>query len=308
LEVDLVSYSSWDLCQDVKSAPKVTDSVRETIHNTLDFIAEHAPPKSDYAAQALDTDTPQIYIGEYGSPLNLNGIDASMQAIRTVDREARAWGVPYTLFWQAYDNEVLIDGEEVIVDPDIESILEKEFPNGVTRNDLRGYYLRYPDGTRAPPWYYFAEAFETNQSEFHRVDLEFDHAVSSAKIDPDIEQGEGRDLTFACSEVDVETTQSSTTLNIGTPGEEGALARGVFPPEETPDRTFRWFGRPTAHTRLYIHRTELGLSGAVKELRLRGHSADEDLTAKVSLDGKSIETLTLDTNRREYSVQVNGST
>lgn len=307
LEVDLVSYSSWDLCQDVKSAPKVTDSVREKIHNTLDYVAEHAPPESEYAAQALGTDTPQIYLGEYGSPLNVNGIDKSMRAIRTVDREARAWGVPYTLFWQTYDNEVVIDGEEVIVDPDIESVLKEEFPEGVTRDDLRGYYLRRPDGTRAPPWYHFAEAFDTHQSEFHRLDLEFDRTISSATIDSDIEDGEGRELAFGCSKIDVETTQGLTTLNVGTPGEEGTLAKGAFPPEESANGTFRWFGRLAAHMRLYLHRDELDIRGSVEQLRIAGFAVDDGLSVTISLDGHTAGTRTLDGTRREYEVRIEGT-
>ncbi len=307
LDVDLVSYSAWDLCRHVISEPRMTDALREDVHETLDYIAEHAPPKSAYATRALGSDTPQVYLGEYGMALNRNGIDEAMRAIRTVDEEARDWGVPYTLFWATYDNGVVIDGEQVTVDPNIESILQEEFPEGVTRDDVRGYYLRYPDGTRTPPWYRLAEAFDTNQAEFHRLDLEFDRTISSAELDPDIERGEGRELAFTCFEIGIETTQGSTTLNVGTPREEGALARGVFPPEETNDATFRWFGRPAAHTRLYLHRGELGLQGPIEQLRLKGSGADDDLGVRVLLDGQSVEALTLDTTRREYRVQVDGT-
>lgn len=307
LDVDLVSYSAWDLCRYIKSNPRVTDEMRDEIHNTLDYIAENAPPESTYAVQALGADTPQVYLGEYGSPLNGSGIDSSMRAIRAVDTEARAWGVPYTLFWETYDNEVVIDGEEVIVDPNIESILEQEFPSGVTRDNLRGYYLHRPDGTRAPPWYYLAEEFTSNQTEFYRLDLEFEYTVSESQLNSDIESGEGRELAFACYEIGIETTRGSTTLDVGTPGEEGALARGVFPPEETTNETFRWFGRPRAQTRLYFHRDELGLQGSIKRLRLNGSGADNNLGVRVFLDERPVGTFTLDKSRRESQVQVESS-
>jgi hypothetical protein len=308
LDVDLVSYSAWDLARHVTSEPRMTEELRKDVHQTLDYIAEHAPPTSAYAARALGSQTPQIYLGEYGMALNRNGIDTAMRAIRTVDEEARDWGVPYTLFWAAYDNGVVIDGEQVVIDPDIESVLREEFPDGVTRKDVYGYYLRYPNGARTPAWYHLAEAFDKHQSEFYRLDFEFDRTISSAELDPDIERGEGRELTFTCYEIDVETTQDSTTLNVGTPGEEGAFARGVFPPEETADGTFRWFGRPAAHTRLYLHRNELDLQGPIEQLHLRGSGADDNLGARVFLDGQSVETLTLNTDSREYSVQLDETT
>jgi hypothetical protein len=308
LDVDLVSYSAWDLGRHVTSEPRMTDALRNDVHQTLDYIAERAPPKSAYAARALGPETPQIYLGEYGMALNRSGIDTAMRAIRTVDEEARDWGVPYTLFWATYDNGVIIDGEQVVIDPDIESVLREKFPDGVTREDVYGYYLRYPNGARTPAWYHLAEAFDTNQSDFYRLDFEFDRTISSAELDPDIERGEGRELTFTCYEIDVETTQGSTTLNVGTPGEEGAFARGVFPPEKTADGTFRWFGRPAAHTRLYLHRNELDLEGPLNRLHLKGSGADNDLTAKVSLDGESVGTLAPNTNSRKYTVQVGGTT
>lgn len=308
LNVDLVSYSAWDLGRHVTSEPQMTEELREDIHETLDYIAEHAPSKSEYAARALGSETPQIYLGEYGMALNRNGIDTAMRAIRTVDEEARAWGVPYTLFWATYDNGVVIDGDQVVVEPDIESILREEFPDGVTREDVYGYYLRYPNGVRTPAWYHLSEAFDHNQSEFHRLDLEFEQTISSAELDPDIERGEGRELAFACFEIKVETTRSSTALNIGTLGEEGAFTRGVFSPEDTADGTFRWFGRPAGHTRLYLHRDELDIQGFIEEIRLQGSGADDELEANVFLDEQSVGTLSLDTNRGEYSVQIDETT
>jgi hypothetical protein len=308
LNVDLVSYSAWDLGRHVTSEPQVTEELREDVHETLDYIAEHAPPKSEYAARALGPETPQVYLGEYGMAMNRNGINTAMRAIRTVDEEARAWGVPYTLFWATYDNGVVIDGEQVVVEPDIESILREEFPEGVTRQDVYGYYLRYPNGARTPAWYHLAEVFNNNQSDFHRLDLKFEQTISSAELDPDIERGEGRELAFACFEINIETTRSSTALNIGTSGEEGAFTRGIFPAEETPDATFRWFGRPAGHTRLYLHRDELDIQGSIEEIRLKGSGADDDLEAKVFLDEQSVGTLSLDTNRGEYSVQLDETT
>jgi hypothetical protein len=84
---DLYSYSAYDTCVDGKR-----------FRATLDYLAAQAPDSAAFGAR-------NVYIGEFGIPENEYGTPASLAATRRTVQEALAWGCPYVVYWQLYDNE-----------------------------------------------------------------------------------------------------------------------------------------------------------------------------------------------------------
>ncbi|WP_440991970.1 CARDB domain-containing protein [Haloarchaeobius baliensis] len=304
LDVDLVSYSAWGLCGHLGSYPRLNEEARRSVRETLDYVQSHAPEPTDYVRRVLGDDAKTVYVGEYGGAIQRSGVDPVMRAVRGVTEEALDWGAPYTLFWTTYDNEVHIDGERVVVDPDIEERLRAAFDDGPDIEDVLGFYLVRPDGSRAPAWFYLAEVLGTNAADFVRLDLEFERTVPENELNDDIPPESARQLAFACFEVGVEAVDGGTTLDIGTIGDEAALASGVYDPEETDDETFRWFGRSAGRTTVYLHREEHGLSGALQRLRFVGSGADDGLSAAVRLDGTAVGSVSLSRGRERYDVDL----
>lgn len=304
LDVDLVSYSAWDLCDHLGSYPRLNEDARRSVRETLDYVQSHAPEPTEYVRRVQGEDAKTVYVGEYGGAIQRSGVDPVMRAVRGVTEEALDWGAPYTLFWTTYDNEVEIDGERVVVDPNIEQRLREAFDDGPGIEDVLGFYLRRPDGSRAPAWFYLAEVLGTNASDFVRLDLEFERTVPETELNDDIPAEGARELAFACFELGVEAADGGTTLDVGTIGAEAALARGIYDPEETDDGRFRWFGRPAGRTTVYLHRAEHGLSGALQRLRLFGSGAIDGLSASVRVDGATVGSVSLSSSRQHYEVDL----
>lgn len=130
---DLYSYSSYDIIGQASEDPTLTTS-RQAFRDALDYIASKAPDSAAFGNK-------NVYVGEYGWPEVTSSQDPvastekSLRVIRMTTEEALAWGCPYMLYWQVYDNECRV------VPP--------------ANADARGFYLIKPDGTRAPAWYYF---------------------------------------------------------------------------------------------------------------------------------------------------------
>jgi hypothetical protein len=305
LSVDLVSYSAWDVCRPLLADLETpAEDARTEVRETLEYIHSHAPAPDEYTRKALGVDVKPVYVGEYGLPIREEGIDPTMRTVRIVTEEALDWGAPYTLFWQTYDNEVLIDGERVVVDPNMERVLQEAFGGYAGLEDVLGYYLVRPDGTRSPMWFYFADRFGTNGGAYIRLDLDFETTVAESTLNPDVEDGQGRELACACFEIVIETEAGQTTLDIGSEDEEGTLAKGVFSPENTGDETFRWFGRPGGVTTLYVHRDEYQISGSVTRLRLTGSGANAGLATTIRKDGTDVGQITLSDGRETYDVDL----
>lgn len=119
---DLYSYSSWDLGFD-----------RGRLTRALDYLAARAPDSALFGARNL-------VLGEFGAVPDQVGQDTDpRERIRGLAEAALGWGVRWALFWQVYCNEPARDYE------------------GRPRNeDLRGFWLVRPDGSRVPLWEDFA--------------------------------------------------------------------------------------------------------------------------------------------------------
>jgi hypothetical protein len=96
--VDYVSYSSWDQIE--KNPLK---GIEPQLTAALDYIESKLPKKDDLPTEK------RVWIGEYGWPLDVEQTpDAVSQAAysRETARVALAWGAPFILYWEFYNNEV----------------------------------------------------------------------------------------------------------------------------------------------------------------------------------------------------------
>ncbi len=85
---DLYSYSAWD----------TISFGRQQFHDALDYLASKAPDRAPFGDK-------NVYSGEYGWPEQEAGTSTALTVIKNATDEALAWGCPYALFWQIYDNE-----------------------------------------------------------------------------------------------------------------------------------------------------------------------------------------------------------
>jgi len=122
--VDLVSYSAWD-----------TQDDREMFRRALDFIAVHVPDRPPFGAR-------NVYVGEFGVPENERTSEKLDRTLANVVDVGLDWGCPYLVYWQVYCNEFSRDQERPTAP--------------VTANDqVRGFWLLRPDGTRGRAWDFF---------------------------------------------------------------------------------------------------------------------------------------------------------
>jgi hypothetical protein len=131
---DLYSYSAFDTIGAATIDPDLGWS-RDLFRSTLDYIAARAPDSAAFGDR-------NVMIGEFGWPevASVEDPDASteksLRVLRLTVEEALAWGCPYLLYWQVYDNEA-----------------RRRPP---TNADVRGFYLVRPDGTSSAARLYFA--------------------------------------------------------------------------------------------------------------------------------------------------------
>lgn len=131
---DLYSYSAYDT---IGVAAEDPARGRALLRKALDYIASKAPDSPAFGEK-------NVYVGEFGWPCVRSEKDPhaseekSLRVIRMTVEESLAWGCPYIIYWQVYDNE---------------SRAGQERP---TNDQVRGFYLIRPDGTHAPAWDYFA--------------------------------------------------------------------------------------------------------------------------------------------------------
>ena len=122
--LDLVSYSAWDAATEHFNDPNV-------LRDALDFIAKNTPDSSDFGNK-------NVYMGEYGMPENNYSAEQIQKAIPNAVQTALDWGCPYIVYWQLYCNE-----------------LKKGTPPVKSNDDVRGFWLIRPDGSKAWTWDYF---------------------------------------------------------------------------------------------------------------------------------------------------------
>jgi hypothetical protein len=131
---DLYSYSSWDIEFD-----------RARLTQALDYLAAKAPDSPLYGSR-------NIYLGEFGAAKNhLGPGDVKRDLIRELADTALGWGVRYAIYWQVFCNEPL-----------------REYNGRPTNDDMRGFWLIRPDGTRSATWNDFVALYSTS---LHRVSL-----------------------------------------------------------------------------------------------------------------------------------------
>jgi len=122
--LDLVSYSAWDAATEHFNDPNV-------LRDALDFIAKNMPDSPDFGNK-------NVYMGEYGMPENNYSAEQVQKAIPNAVQTALEWRCPYIVYWQLYCNE-----------------LKKGTPPIKNNDDVRGFWLIRPDGSKAWTWDYF---------------------------------------------------------------------------------------------------------------------------------------------------------
>lgn len=111
VELDLVSYSAYDSQNDP-----------DLLRQCLECIARHARTKAPLARD--------VFVGEFGWPENEVPRDRAEPLLRGAWQTAREWGCPWIIYWQLYCNE-----------PRREPVTGND--------DLRGFWLVKPDGSRS---------------------------------------------------------------------------------------------------------------------------------------------------------------
>jgi len=141
---DLYSYSAYDTIHYARNE-ETLEEARQRFRAALDYLASKAPDSADFGNK-------NIYIGEFGQPEVKSHQDReitpekSMRVIRMTTQEALGWGCPYVVYWQVYDNE------------------SRVYHRRPRNDEVRGFYLIKPDGTRAPAWYYFVSLLKPESS------------------------------------------------------------------------------------------------------------------------------------------------
>jgi hypothetical protein len=131
---DLYSYSSWDVEFD-----------RARLTQALDYLAAKAPDSKLYGSR-------NIYLGEFGAAKDhLGPGEVRRDLIRELTDTALGWGVRYAIYWQVFCNEPA-----------------REYSGRPTNDDMRGFWLIRPDGTRSATWNDFVALYATS---LHRVSL-----------------------------------------------------------------------------------------------------------------------------------------
>lgn len=155
VEVDMVSYSSYELGAQISGNPYLPghnqreqyEESDRLVRETLDYVHEQAAT-TGHAEPTLSQEQHPVMLGEFGVPLQETGEEQGMGTLRAVLEPSLEWGVRWANYWQVYDNE-LTGGAE------------PEDGETVSENDaVRGFYLVRPDGSRAPTWDYFREILD----------------------------------------------------------------------------------------------------------------------------------------------------
>lgn len=112
---DLYAYSAYDT------------SIADTrFVAALDHIAAKTPASAAFGAK-------NVYVGEFGVPENEFGTSAAVASIKRTIGDALAWGCPYLVFWQIFDNECTQGKSD-------------------TKDDCRGFWLIKPSGKKSALW------------------------------------------------------------------------------------------------------------------------------------------------------------
>jgi hypothetical protein len=122
--LDLVSYSCWHSIVGQKDGALLKES--------LDYIAKNMPDSEDFGDK-------NVFLGEFGLPENDYSADQVLELTRFTVKTAQRWGCPYIVYWQLYCNELKKADTPVPVKDN---------------NDVRGFWLIKPDGTKSKTYHY----------------------------------------------------------------------------------------------------------------------------------------------------------
>ncbi len=126
--LDLISYSAWDAAVEEWKDPNV-------FRKALEFIAENTPDSEAFGNK-------NVYLGEFGWPENLFGEENLTKALSQAVNTALDFSCPYIVYWQLYCNE----------------LVDKKTPLPVKNNeDVKGFWLIRPDGSKNLAWNYFKD-------------------------------------------------------------------------------------------------------------------------------------------------------
>jgi hypothetical protein len=126
---DLYSYSAWD----------VPTHEPDKFTAALDYLASKAPGGKE-----------KIYVGEFGAPENVVGsAEKQLERTKSTIETALKWGAKYAVYWELYCNEF----KDASAD-------HKGRPKN---DDMRGFWLVRPDGSRPPVTDYFIELWNRQQ-------------------------------------------------------------------------------------------------------------------------------------------------
>jgi hypothetical protein len=96
----------------------------------LDYLAARTPNSPAFGVK-------NVFVGEFGVPENEFGAPAAADSVRRTIRDGLAWGCPYLVYWQVFDNEC---------------------KQG--KGDCRGFWLIKPSGEKSALWHTLREAIE----------------------------------------------------------------------------------------------------------------------------------------------------
>lgn len=273
---DLISLSAW---HPLASVANRTDprSISKKIRKILEFVADHASEPDQYAKSQLDGSS-NVYIGELGWPLNRNGPTESMRIVRSVTETALRFGTRYIVYWQVFDNETI-------------GKVNKRPSN----EDVPGNHLVQPDGTKNPLWEYFARRVSipgTVNDGWTPLKFQFDQTVPEYKLNGDIDSEDGRELTAAVTEILLEGSSEQMTYDVGYPGREPIVGKGVSFPESGNRENWRWLASPDAESTFYIWAPRIT---GLERMHIFGSPAKPEMNVTISIGGsESKHTLTSD--------------
>lgn len=139
-KLDLVSYSAWDTAVDKWQDPNL-------FGKAIDFIAQNMVATGAFESKHC------VYIGEFGWPENMLGKEHLNLALHNITGTTLERGCPYIVYWQVYCNDKVDRSAKLPI---------KE------NNQMQGFWLIRPDGTKSYAWQYFNNLLSNNNNEAHQ--------------------------------------------------------------------------------------------------------------------------------------------
>jgi hypothetical protein len=93
---DYVSYSSYDATNPFKTEGEL----RANLTAALNYIEQQLKPKNNLPPGK------RVWIGEYGSPISAYDQQQQDERSKWVIKTGLAWGTPFILYWELYNNEI----------------------------------------------------------------------------------------------------------------------------------------------------------------------------------------------------------